>query len=107
MGQGKAAAKPTFCLMESNMFTCVWHSGGVGGTCHYDNSSETPARKERGVCNMDKLESVCLGRGLAFVSQPGNCLRLSIIQFSLLQFNYLFIRTFIERLLCAGYHIGC
>lgn len=89
------------------MFTCVWHSGRVGGTGHYDNSSETPAGKERGVCNVDKFESVCLGHGSVFVSPPGSCLRLSIIPFSLLQFNYLCIPTFPECLLWASYRAGC
>lgn len=69
------------------MFTCVWPSGRVESPGHYDNSSETPARKERDVCNVDKFESVCLGHGLVFESPPGSCLRLSIIQRSLLQFN--------------------
>lgn len=62
------------------MFTCVWHSGRVGGTGHYDNSSETPARKELGVCNVDKFEFVCLGHGSVFESPPGSWLRLSIIR---------------------------
>ena len=89
------------------MFTCVWHSGRVGGTGHYDNSSETPARKELGVCNVDKFESVCLGHGSVFESPPGSWLRLSIIQFSLLQFNYVCIPTFTECLLWVRYHAGC
>lgn len=91
--------------MELNVFMCVWQSVRVGGGGHDDNSSETPARKEQGVCIMDKLGSVCLGHDLVFVSQPGSWLRLSIIQFSLLQFHQ--IPTLIECLLCASYCPGC
>lgn len=54
---------------------------------------------------MDKLESVCLGHGLVFVSQLSSWLRLSIIQFSLSQFNS--ISTFIEYLQCAIDCAGC
>lgn len=61
--------------------------GRTGGGGRDDNSSETPTGKEKGVCVMDKLESVFLGHGLVFVSQPGRCFRLSLIQVSLLQFN--------------------
>lgn len=87
MGQGEGRAKARFCLVEPNVFPCVWQSDRAGGGGHYDNGSETPAWKEQGVRIVDKLGSVCLGHDLVFVSQPGSWVRLSIIQFSLLQVN--------------------
>lgn len=91
--------------MQLKVFTCVWQCGRVGGGGHYDKSSGTPAKKEQGICIVDKLEFVCLGHGLFFSSHPGTCLRPSAIQFSLLQFSW--IATLTECLLCASYNTGC
>lgn len=62
------------------MFTCVWQSGRTGGGGPDDSSSETSTGKEQDICIAYKLESVHLGHGLVFVSQPGGCYRLSLIQ---------------------------
>lgn len=87
MGWGEGRPKARFCLVELNVFLCVWQSDRAGGGGHYDNGSGTPAWKEQDVRVVDKLGSVCLGHDLVFVSPPGNWVRLSVIQFSLLPVN--------------------
>jgi hypothetical protein len=69
------------------MFAFVWQSGRGGGRGHDDSTSEAPVRKEQSVCIVNKLKSVCLGHSLGFISQSCSGIKLSIIQFSLLQFN--------------------